>query len=93
MLMLCGGKEQGDGKDTRPGRGSLELEIDGVAPSLFFKAFHASVCKFSPSRRVSVWELGQGGGIAAHSVAVFSFSTSPLLCSKHSLGLCRDGGE
>lgn len=48
MLMLCGGKEQGAGKDTRPGRGSLELGIDGVAPSLFFRPFVLQSANFPP---------------------------------------------
>lgn len=79
MPMFCGGKEWGAGKGTRPGRGSLELGSDSFGPFLC-RAFGASVCKFSPFRRVSVKKLGQGGGITHSSEVWLHFPFPSPIC-------------
>lgn len=79
MPMLCGGKERGAGKGTRPGRGSLELGSGSFASSLSW-AFGATVCKFSPSSRVSVKGPGQAGGTARSSELQLRFPFPSPIC-------------
>ena len=73
MPTLCGGKERGAGKGTRPDQGSLELGIQSFAPSLSFLFF----LPFSPS---PVKESGQGGGIDHSSELRLHFPFSSPIC-------------